>query len=555
MRAVLLLILLFALPAAQAAVRTWLDRQDVRVDETFTLNIEVDSAGASQPDLRALESDFEMLGSSSSSEMSLTNGKRTSRTLFAVALSPKREGVITIPAITVDGQSSDPILVTIKPSDVQSGPQGDVFVEAELSESNPFVQQQVIVTLRVFSVMQIQQGSLDLPIPDGIRAVRLGDDSSYRATRGSRQYVVIERRFALVPERSGQFDLGAAQFQGLGLGRGGINGYFGGASRLRAESESLALDVKPIPTGAASPWLPATALELKGEPELPAEIHVGEPISYPITLSAQGLSVDQLPELQLADSNGLSIYPDQPSSRDRSSLQGLAAERTRRFALVPAEAGDLVIPALTLRWWDVTTGQSRLAELPARTIHVLPAVGASPISPAALPTAAEINAGSEIRGGLFGNWPWMLLSLLLACGWVWTAWRGRKAQPAVRETRLLPKADQQSSAEALADLRRSLRDGDLSDIARAIRRCAPAAAAGNLSQLADLLSDAAQAAAIRELELSLYSGSKGDADRLRSELRNVFAKGPKWRSDRQSAAANDAPPPLYRTGLTGHTRS
>ncbi|MBD8525031.1 BatD family protein [Pseudomarimonas arenosa] len=540
---VALLILLLGVLPANAAVRTWLDRQDISMDETFTLNIEVDSVVAAQPDLRMLDSDFEVLGSSSSSEMSISNGARVSRILFAVALSPKRDGVITIPPITVEGESSEPIVLTVKPSSISGGPQGDVFLEAELSESNPYVQQQVLVTLRLFTGMRVEQGRLDLAIPDGIRALRLGDDKGYQSNRGGKQYSVIERRFALVPERSGSFVLGAAQFQGFGMGRGGLGGYFGSPTRLRAESEVLKLEVKAMPAGAASPWLPATSVQLRGEPEFPAEIRVGEPISYAVELSAEGLSVEQLPELQFAETEGLSIYPDQPSSRDRSSPEGLAGERSRRFALVPSLPGEWEIPALRLSWWDVAADQPREAELPARRITVLPARGLAGASAGPLGASQSAVDTAIDASPLRLAWPWMLLSALLALGWLWTWWRTRARLAGARGTSSPPLALEKPSALSSA-LRRALAEGDLGAIAQALRALAPKAQAS--TALADALNDPRQAAAVQQLDAALYGRSKSSLEELRAELRKAFAQGPSWRSSRRRHGADQVGlPPLY----------
>ena len=486
--------------------------------------------------------------------MSINNGRRTARTLFAVALSPKRDGVVTIPPITVDGEASEPLVLTIKPSALNQGAQGDVFLERDVSESNPYVQQQVLVTLKLFSVVQVQRGSLDLDIPDGIRAVRLGDDSAYRANRGGKDYFVIERRFALVPERSGRFELGSARFEGLGVGRAGLNSYFGSATRLRASSDPLSLQVKPVPPGAGTPWLPALSLSLSGEPELPQEIRVGEPISYPVTLRADGLSVEQLPELELGAADGLSIYPDQPNSRDRSSLQGLAGERSRRFAIVPSAAGKWQIPALTISWWDVQTDQRRQAELPSRTIDVLPARG-SMSRPAEGTTLDSTQQAETLNGeanpfrSLGRPWPWMLLSALLACGWAWTWWRatgGRRSPPSVA-TESLP----DGLAASRSALRRALRDGELPAIAQALRALSPQPARSGLHDLADRLQLPEQARALRRLDQALYGRSLDDADALRRELRQVFAAGPRWRAPTVPPGnANDLPP-LYASTVEG----
>ena len=91
-RALLCAFVLFAaaLAPAQAATRAWLDRDRIEVGETTTLNIETDQIDAAMPDLAALERDFALSGHSSSHGVERVNGQLRERSLFAVALRPRR---------------------------------------------------------------------------------------------------------------------------------------------------------------------------------------------------------------------------------------------------------------------------------------------------------------------------------------------------------------------------------------------------------------------------------------------------------------------------------
>src|SRR5690606_32102717 len=82
---------------AAAAVRAWLDRDSVVLGETVTLNVEGDSAGVA-PDFSVLARDFELLGTSSGTQVQIVNGQRSLVALRAVALRPLRAGTVTIPA-------------------------------------------------------------------------------------------------------------------------------------------------------------------------------------------------------------------------------------------------------------------------------------------------------------------------------------------------------------------------------------------------------------------------------------------------------------------------
>ncbi|HEY8011825.1 MAG TPA: BatD family protein, partial [Rudaea sp.] len=90
--------------AHAAQVRAWLDRNSMQMGETVTLNVEVsDDANAAQPDFSALQQDFNLLGTQSSSAMNIINGQTTSKLIWAVGLEPKHAGTFSIPALNVAG--------------------------------------------------------------------------------------------------------------------------------------------------------------------------------------------------------------------------------------------------------------------------------------------------------------------------------------------------------------------------------------------------------------------------------------------------------------------
>ena len=80
---------------AQAQTRAWLDRDRIALGETVTLNIETDAAAAGAPDYAPLQRDFELSGHASSRQYrDRSTAAAAARTLYAVALQPRRDGVI-----------------------------------------------------------------------------------------------------------------------------------------------------------------------------------------------------------------------------------------------------------------------------------------------------------------------------------------------------------------------------------------------------------------------------------------------------------------------------
>ena len=112
--AMFLLLALLSLDAA-AQIRSWVDRDRIAAGETVTLNIETTSTTTAEPDYAPLMSDFFLSGHTSRREFVMENGRSTIRTLFAVALRPRRDGIITIPALQVGSLRTQPIPLTVAP--------------------------------------------------------------------------------------------------------------------------------------------------------------------------------------------------------------------------------------------------------------------------------------------------------------------------------------------------------------------------------------------------------------------------------------------------------
>ncbi len=205
--------------AQAASVRAWLDRNHMQLGETVTLNVQVSGdVRAQQPDFGALEHDFALTGTQSSSSVNILNGQSSSSVLWAVGLSPKHAGTFTIPALSVDGQQTQPLTLTVTEASANATqPGGDVFVEARADPLSPYVQQQVLLTVKLYYAVNLVDGNLDDPQAKGVVVRKLGPDSRYRAQMGGRNYNVVERHYALTPENNGSVSLPPIVFRGHAL--------------------------------------------------------------------------------------------------------------------------------------------------------------------------------------------------------------------------------------------------------------------------------------------------------------------------------------------------
>ena len=555
-----LAILLAGIDAQAAQVRAWLDRSSMQLGETVTLNVEVgDNTSAAQPDFSVLQQDFNLLGTQSSTSMNIVNGAASSKLLWAVGLEPKHTGALTIPALSVAGAQTQPLTLTVTPAGTTSGKAGDdVFLDVEVDPKSPYVQQQVRATVKLYYALNLTDGNLEDPHGDGLNARKLGQDASYTADVEGRRYRVLERHYALTVEKSGTATMAPIVFRGHAVNPNDINSFFTRGRAVTAQAPGATFEVRPRPPSSGTDaWLPAQTLTLSAEGvDANAQARVGEPLTLTLRLKAQGLAFEQLPELKLPKIDGADVYPDKETTINRDDGAWQYGERTRKFAIVPNRTGRLTLPALSLSWWDTAHDRAASADLPALSVDVAAAGAGATV--AAAPNAA--NSANMQSGGagtaaalpepiraIGTSPPWRTVAvaalglwLLTVLAWIgWALARRRAAAPAAPAR----SADMTGGAarKAFTD---ACKRNDAAAIARALLTWArgESAAVRTLGELAPLLAEETQRAALRELERSLYAADAHafDGGRVASAFRSGFAFAPKAGAESVSPL-----PPLY----------
>jgi hypothetical protein len=547
--------------AAHAQTRAWLDRDQVALGETATLNIETDQATTASPDYTPLQGDFSVSGNTSSRQVEIVNGRTSARMLFAVALQPRREGLLTVPALQVGAQSTQPLSLAVTAAAPPARAGSAAFIESEADDQNPYVQQAVGFTLRLYydAATPVVSGQLDQDAPDGASLQRIGSDQQYMRDVSGRRYTVVERHFLLIPERSGPVTIPGARFQGHGAG-GFFDDVFGDGQRdLAASAAPRFLTVRPAPVDAPQPWLPLRGLTLRYI-DAPRDARAGEAATVTVEATADGATAAQMPELRLPAVAGVQVFADPPQAEEGFDHGRPQVKLTRRFSLVPAHAGALRIPGPRMGWWDVRAATARIASLPDLALQVAPAAAGA--GNASSPRSDDANADastdadadadassapvSHFPGMRTASWPWALAAVF-ALLWLGTlAWALRRRNAATITGRMrhgegVPQADSPLPPAAnLRMLKQALDTGDLGDVADALCTLARPPAA-TLDMVRARLADAAQRDAVAQLQRARWGD--GDAVAARGVLRAAFAAGPRW------IAAEPAPasplPPLY----------
>ena len=376
------------------------DRDVLGLEETFTLVLRYDEQINTTPDYELLRKDFDILNTQSGTQMSIINGSMEASTEWKIALAPKRIGKLLIPSFTIDGAISDAIEITIEgKSKSPKNTDNNVTVEVETSKDSSYVQEQIIVTLRLYTTVGLNGVELQpLQVKDAL-VVNI-DEKQYQTKINGRPGAVVETRYAVFPQQSGELIIPSMLYQvSVNSGQRDLWDRFYGNSQnniLRLRTDEQRINVLPAPASNTGEWLPALNVSLSEHWSTSIDsLKVGEPITRSITIKADGLTAGQISPLQLASIDGLTFYNDQAQTDDQKSTNGVEGSRIETIAIVPTKAGHFTLPEVKVNWWDTKANTMRTASLPAVSLTVglgdMSQLQPPPIAATESPTSVEIN--------------------------------------------------------------------------------------------------------------------------------------------------------------------
>ncbi|HEX7036917.1 MAG TPA: BatD family protein [Pseudomonadales bacterium] len=404
MRAILLLLGLAAL-AGPAAAAIDASVEPRVIDELDTARLTIRVTGTSEPrrlDLDVLEQDFEVLTTQTASQYRSVNGQVQTWVEYQVMLRPKHSGQLTIPPISVGGEATEPLTLEVRGIDeaVRRDIERMVFFESELTRNPVYVQAQTVLIRRLYYASGAQIYS-DLPgtpeIPDAV-VMPLGETASSTEIRDGERYGVIEQRFAIFPERSGELEIPVTAITSS------VRVQSGGRTRrsgVRIATEPMTLEVRPVPPEypADQPWLPAEDLTLFDRwTPVDARIEVGDPITRTLTAHVEGNLSSVIPPLEPAlPGDRFRRYPEPPELKDEPGRRTVRGQREQRYSIIATAPGTVTVPPTELVWWDVDAETVRTASAPGRTFRISGAPAEAPPDPvsAAAPAPSEARATEQ----------------------------------------------------------------------------------------------------------------------------------------------------------------
>ena len=441
----------FIANAQQFNVQAAIEKNQVFVGESFVFQIQIEGSDSpDKPDVSGI-ADFtvQALGGQQNSSQSMTiiNGQVNQVVkrgyIFSYRLTPKREGRLTIPSISVsaDGKSmaTQPIMIRATPPTETN----DFKLRMSLSERKAYIGQPVTLTTTWYVGKDVREFSFNVPALEDGRFEVVGSDPAVDPNRRDRyiriplgdsqiigekaqgsldgkDYLTVRFKRTLIPKQAGNIALPKAAvtcqtLKGYSRNRrrGSFDDFFGGdffGMGRRAVYETVlvpsnrpALQVLELPTTGR----PAGFSGLVGKYEIaagatPSEMNVGDPITLSVKISGPPyLGNVQLPPL--ATQNRLNRDFKIPQERAPGTVKRGAKVFTQTIRARHSEIER--IPPIEFSYFDPESGRYQRAETEAIPISVASAKIVTARDAEGLAIGGSVQTELEsLEGGIAANY-------------------------------------------------------------------------------------------------------------------------------------------------------
>ena len=408
--------------APEVTVEASIDRDSIGLDEQATLVVVV--AGRDQnlpaPKLPTLPM-FEVYSQGHSTNISIVNGVVTASNTYRYMLLPQKPGTFPIDQIAVvynnrrykaealeltvlkKGTSVSPRLEN--QASQTDGKSKDYFLEAVVDKTNPYVNEQVTLTLKFYIAVQYY-GSPELTEPSttGFWTELVGNKAPYFQKINKRNYKVIERKYALFPTQTGELTVGRATIRTTVADRSGRyrdpTDLFGDFFGRGVEVSIRSLPVKIVARSLPDKGRPAEFTGTIGKFRIDAiadktSVEVNQPITLAITITGTG-NIKSVAEPNIPDLPDFRIYRASSGEKMSKVNDKIGGSKTYEEVFIPNRPGQLEIPALAFNYFDPDLGKYRNLTTRAIKVDVIKPEGyiASPDVPYGTP---DLTIGSHAR--------------------------------------------------------------------------------------------------------------------------------------------------------------
>lgn len=418
--------------------------------------------------LDGIEKHFEIINNSSFSDISIKNGTRRSKYSNIYVLQAKSSGILEIPSLDINGEIMPSIKIEVidELSDRGKKIQDDMFMTINISDPNPFIQQQVIITQKLMINESILDqvrlyANKDISINDAI-VFPIEKESQGRAIINNISYFYYEKRYAVFPQKSGELVIKSPVMSFMVEEENMSSYMFGTSSAGRkiyniSDKEDKYLNVKSSIFN--DDWYPAKDMKIIDNWSGVENIKQGNSISRKVVIEANGLLAENLPNIEFIEDNKYKVYVSSPVMKNKSTIDGIISTKEYSITYIPILDGRLELPSINFKWWNTTIESFEDINIPPKILEVQKEVIDTRDD-----AIVDSNIIDENNNYLsFSNSRWFWISIIFLILWITTLAIFMRSRKSSKNRQKINTAKILSQKEILSNIKISCNNNNPSD--------------------------------------------------------------------------------------------
>lgn len=334
---------------------------------------------------------------STQSSFQMINGKttRSSSVTFTYLLLAKKEGEHKLPAarVKVGGKyitsstASINVLPATSAATQQHGNAGkggtsgsarnssgnidtrDLFMTATLSKTKIYEQEAVLLTYKLYTLVNVRQLSGEMPELNGFHCQELESKSQYSLKyehyNGRNYGTAIWRQYVLFPQKSGKLTIPSVSFDAeveiTNTSADPFDVFFGGGSltqmvRKTIHTPSLEVNVSPLPSPSPEGFTGAVGQFTMTGSLSPKQINANDAATLRLVVSGQGnMKLMKSPTLNAP--KDFEVYTPKETDKTSITTAGVKGSVTYDYVIVPRHGGQYEIEPVNFIYFNPSSGK------------------------------------------------------------------------------------------------------------------------------------------------------------------------------------------------------
>ena len=334
---------------------------------------------------------------SRSSSFSMTNGHTTSSstTTFTYVVVPIEEGTLKVPAATIkvdgktikSGTASIEVLPASDPRQTspRGGSQGshsssgekergrqsstdisgsDLYMTVTANRKKIYEQEAVMLTYKLYTLVNIQQISGEMPQIDGCHVQELDREAQvtlkYERVNGRNYGTAVWKQYVLFPQKTGKLKIPSITFdtqvEVQNHSMDPFDVFFGGGSlsqmvRKQISAPAVEIEVMPLPTPRPNNFSGAVGKFSVSATLTPDQVNANDAATLRLIVSGQGnMKLIKAPTIRFPQD--FEVYDPKENNKTSSTATGSKGSITYDYVVVPRHGGKFTIPPVEFCYFD-----------------------------------------------------------------------------------------------------------------------------------------------------------------------------------------------------------